>query len=236
MKKCIEVITILFLLAMLVCLPVFADSETPGLTTVELSEERKTQLIERLDFSAITELENKYYIHYYDVDENGRIALGFQSGGTTNYICVYDSDFNFQYGCEFNSYGSFYLEWVDGCLHVHIERSSAVVYLSEDMAVKDVRGVENTYENGIYEDNLRSRERQIGNETYRVEGGFAQGRYSRLVKYRGDESTVLYDADSSGIKLWAIVIVIVAGVVLFPIFFVKHLRRRIQENRNKQSQ
>jgi hypothetical protein len=170
------------------------------------------------------------------VDENGRIALGFQSGGNTNYICVYDSDFNFKYGCEFNNNGSFYLEWSDDCLHVHVVRSSAVVYLSEDMAVKDVRGVENTYENGRYEDNLRSRERQVGTETYRVEGGFAQGRYSRLVKYRGDESTVLYDADPSGIKMWVIIIAFAAGIVLFPIFFVKYLRKRIQENRDKQSQ
>ncbi len=233
MKKCIEVITILFLLATLVCLPVFADSETAELTTVELSDERKTKLIEWLDFSAISEPENKHYIHYFDVDENGRIALGFQFGGNSNYICVYDSDFNFQYGCEFNNNGSFYLEWADDCLHVHVERSNVVVYLSEDMTVKDIRGIENTYENGRYEENLRSRERQVGNETYRVEGGFAQGRYSRLVKYCGDESTILYDADSSGIKMWVIIIAFAAGIVLFPIFFVKYIRKRIQENREK---
>lgn len=99
----------------------------------------QNQYWERIQLSVTSIEDSSSKTCSFDVSENGQIALGL----CNNTISIYDSDSTFQRSYQFNTYGSYFVEWDNNNLNIFLVRSSLIVQVDNDGNLTEIREVKN---------------------------------------------------------------------------------------------
>ncbi len=150
------------------------------------------------------------------------IAVG-QKDNEDKKICVYTSQGEFLYGYKFDTSGAFYVEWDGQNINLYKVRSGLIMSIDPDGNILDVKSVQNTYENSIYNHKvLESKKRIVGNTTYVFRNNMGilnriASSYSQIVitDAEGAES-VIYDVNSMQLAR----MIIAVSVILFVVVYV----------------
>lgn len=204
-----------------------------GFSTEELSAEDIETVLANVNISVFTEEPKKQAIKRFDINEDGLIALGFDS---SNYktVCIYTSDGEFLYGYNFETRGTFGVEWNKNILIIHLVRSDVSIAVNQNGEVEGIAKIQNTSENNDYwRNSIFLSSKKVNNNTYTIKNdmglfNMVASSYSQLVVTDEDGTeTILYDVNSEqyiktavctcGVFLW---------FTLALIFSVKKLRKK----------
>ena len=200
MKRVKWVIALLMLIVIItVPLPVLAMDT--GLATQPLSEEEISDIVKRREFVKITSY-TPLAAECFDVRDDHMIVIGADAGDTA-IIAVYDDRGNFRYGFETEEPGSFRVMWSGDVIAYYSIRSTFVFHINQDGKITDIRRVESTMENSIYDrDVLLSTTRTVGTSTYRMTNestaaDILSASFKKIIKTDPEGATVIYDASSN---------------------------------------
>lgn len=149
MKKAKIFITIFFitLFSFSNGLSIFA-MET-GFSTTELSNNSATSFISNINLKKIDSYTPKNEIECFDVNSNEMIALGFKNSENKT-IGIYNTEGIFQYGYEFQCYGTFGVEWDNDNLNIYFVRENIAISVNSDGIIQSILEIQNTTENNTY--------------------------------------------------------------------------------------
>lgn len=178
-KKCITMAAVIFMTILTTYNNVFASANIDG--DVEMDTEFEVKDYDNYErfISAISlKLINSDCngadikgIHCFDVNENGNIAVAFESQ-MKKHICIYNSYGEFQYGYSLVDYGSIGVEWSGDNVIVYFERGNNLMLIDRYANVLDIKEALYTSKNNSYRNNVVfSREKTVGDYTYKLKGG-----------------------------------------------------------------
>ena len=233
-----KVCAIILMFLLCVCFPYCAlanglsQLQTSKIPDDELTHYKEVYSISRLD----EELQNET-IKYFDVNNNGDIAIGLQTNDK-GYIYIYDSDFNYICTYCLTSAGSYRIEWdKNSNLNIYYVRDYIVATYNAAGEIVNIEQFDDTMENSAYLRSLDNTVRKIDSDIYKVQNdmgilNFIIGRasYSQLIKTDdAGNTTVLYDVNKEQtIKTLIILFVAIAFVVSSIIIIIKSAKRKEQ--------
>lgn len=231
MKKFI--ITFMILLLSL-CPNITAFAVNTGFSTQPLSNEEKNTFEANADFRLLDKEPTKRTIKCFDVNENNLIAIG-SSTSEKKTIAIYNSEGVFQYGYEFDSNGSFGVEWDNDNIIIYFVRSDVACSVSPTGTIENLSKIENTFENNAYwNDFVFSENRTVGESEYSIKNDmglfniFASS-YSQLeIKDLNGEINIVYDVNSDQLLKTILGFI---GVVIFSGIVIGVLARNIYKSR-----
>lgn len=200
-----------------------------GFSTEPMSKEEAMHFLQSTNISVLKNEPKEETIEYFDVNENGLIALVF-FGIVEKTIGVYTSDGIFQYGYKFNSYGSVAVEWDGDNLNLCYVRSDVVVSVNPQGEIEGIREIQNTFENNSHwTKSVFSNEKTVGGTEYELKNDMGilnamSMNYSQLVatKTNGDV-IIIYDANAKHLIRTLILNVAVIFVVCLIVVILTRL-------------
>ncbi len=179
-------------------------SPTPFVTN-PLTDEEQTSFIENMPIKKIDNIDWTNPIHFFDVNEDEMILVLF-SRADDYAVCVYNSDFEFQYGFLFDAYGTVACEWSGNDIMVYFVRGDIYAKLDQNGQWTEINEVPYSYENDkLKNSNLYGKREIIVNDTtYKIQNDMgilnyvqSADRYSQLIKIdKNDNATILYDVST----------------------------------------
>ena len=197
-----------------------------GFSVEELSREEKDNFLSNTSISLLQTMPSRKSIQCFDVNDKEMIAIG-QENIFKKQICVYSASGDFLYGYEFNSHGSFAVEWDEDVLNIYFSRGNFIVSVNKDGEVSDIKKVADTTANNSYiNDLLYSTSKVRGDKEYILQNNigsfldFFASSYSQLVvKDSNGETNIVYDVNSTMlfymITKTVITIFFVSTVIIF---------------------
>ena len=156
-----------FLVAVILIIIALCQISASAINT-GFATEKRTNSITLRDFSKLYADPTPRSIVCFDVNDNGKFAIGY-SGYTTRYICIYSPEGEFEYGYKFTSHGMWGVEWSEDNLLVCILRSDMIFELDPMGNVVDVYDILDTEENRKYWDSgIFSPNRTVNNKIYEL--------------------------------------------------------------------
>jgi hypothetical protein len=208
--------------------------QTSKIPDDELTHYKEVYSVSRLD----KELQNET-IEYFDVNNNGDIAIGRQTNDK-GYIYIYDTDFNYICTYCLTSAGSYRIEWdKDGNLRIYYVRDYIVATYNAAGEIVNIESIDDTMENSAYLRSLNNTERQIGNDLYKVQNDMGilnlvigMSSYSQLIKTDvAGNTTVLYDVNTGQtLKTVIILIAAISFTVLSIIIIIRAKKKNDRFN------
>ena len=207
-----------------------------GFTTNELPSEDKQTFLSNFELTLLTEEPQKNAVACFDVNEDGLVAIGTENASKKS-ILIYTSNGTFQYGYEFDSSGSFGVEWDGNNIIIYLIRSDLAVLTDEKGTVLELYEIENTIENNSYwNHSVFTPQREVNNSRYIMKNDMGllnvlASSYSQVVKIDNNENeTIIYDfSDQYAAKVIVIsaaAIVFSAVVVFVIVFKFKGMKRQ----------
>ena len=174
-----------------------------GFSTESLIEEDTNTFLSNVNISVLTEEPQKKTIKVFDINDDGRVAIGYNTSGRKS-IGVYTSDGTFQYAYEFNCSGDFGVEWDNDSLIIYFVRSNIAIAVDSEGEIKSALRIQDTLENNYYwRNSVFITERIHGDTKYTLENDmgllnvFASS-YSQLVVTKNNgEKMIFYDVNNS---------------------------------------
>lgn len=208
-----------------------------GFTTNELSSEDKQTFLSNFELILLTEEPQKNAVTCFDVNEDGLVAIGTENASKKS-IWIYTSNGTFQYGYEFDSSGSFGVEWDGNNIIIYLVRSDLAVLVDEKGTVLELYEIENTVENNSYwNHSVFTSQREVNESRYIMKNDMGllnilASSYSQVVKIDYNENeTIIYDfSDQYAAKVIVVsmaAIVFAAVVVSVIVFQFKKGRAKI---------
>ncbi len=220
MKK-ISSLIIAFILIVGMNISTFA-SPTPFVTN-PLTDEEQASFIENTPIKKIDSIDWTNPIHFFDVNEDEMILLLFNRSSEYA-VCVYNSDFEFQYGFSFEDSGTVACEWSGDDIMVYFVRGDIYAKLDKNGQWTEINEVPYSPENSHLEDEELCGKRAItvNNTTYKIQNDMgilnyvqSNDRYSQLIKIdENNNGTILYDVNSEQAIRTIIVLTLIIGLVL----------------------
>lgn len=173
-----------------------------GYSVEEYPSESAASFIDAIKIKLLNDEPTNNLIKYFDVNENGDIAICFDNVSSKECICVYNKQGIFKYGYLFSCSGDYYVEWDNDNLNIHFVRASAIMSVNTLGEVEEIFTVSDTYENNAYSRELRDNTRIKGNVTYTLENNkefadFLYSSYAKIIVIDETEETVIYEAEQS---------------------------------------
>ena len=224
----------LFVLIFVMAIPFTVAAMDTGLTTQTLSDEEISGIVKQRQFVKVTSY-TPLAAECFDVRDDHMIVIGADAGDTA-IIAVYDDRGNFRYGFETEEPGSFRVMWSGDVIAYYSIRSTFVFHINQDGKITDIRRVESTMENSIYDRNvLLSTTRTVGTSTYRMTNestaaDILSASFKKIIKTDPEGATVIYDASSN--KRTRVVGGLIISILLSA-FLVSSIVVGIKKHRNK---
>lgn len=224
----------LFVLIFVMAIPFTVAAMDTGLTTQTLSDEEISGIVKQRQFVKVTSY-TPLAAECFDVRDDHMIVIGADAGDTA-IIAVYDDRGNFRYGFETEEPGSFRVMWSGDVIAYYSIRSTFVFHINQDGKITDIRRVESTMENSIYDrDVLLSTTRTVGTSTYRMTNestaaDILSASFRKIIKTDPEGTTVVYDASVNKHAR------MVGGLIVFLLLsalFVTNMVVGIKKHRNK---
>ena len=199
--------------------------------------EKRTDNIKVIDFSRISAEPTPLPIDCFDVNDNGKFAIGY-SEYSVRYICIYSPEGEFEYGYKFTSSGDWGVEWSGDNLLICILRSAMAYELDSMGNVVDVYDILDTKENRKYWDSvLYSPNRTVNNKIYELKNDMGilnilTSSYSQLICTDGDGNTkMIIDHSSQHFeKIIVCIICFVAIIGLSILMFYYNIKNFYKRN------
>lgn len=173
-----------------------------GYSIEEYPSESSTSFIDALKIEILKDEPTHHLIRYFDVNENGDVAICFDDVDSKECICVYNKYGAYKYSYRFSCSGDYYVEWDNDNLNIHFVRSSAIAAVNTFGDVEEIFTVSNTYENNAYSRELRAKTRIKGDITYTLKNNkefadFLYSSYAKIIVIDETKETVIYEAEQS---------------------------------------
>ena len=190
---------IVFVLTIGLSISTFA-TPTPFITD-PLTDEEQAKIIENVPVKKIENLDWTNPIQSFDVNEDEMILLLFNRSDEYA-VCVYNSDFEFQYGFSFNAYGTVACEWSGNDIMVFFVRSDIYAKLDINGQWAEFYRVPLTAENNRLINSLFDKEEvSVKNIRYKIQNDMGilnllqvDNNHSQLIKIdKNNNETILYD-------------------------------------------
>lgn len=194
-------ISVVFAICMLVFLSVSAHADemkTLGFPVQSVSEEEKTDFIEKTNLKLIYDDSYKAGIKSFDVSKDGMIALAFDYD-TNSHIYVYSPQGEFIYGYNFSSIGIYGIGFVEENIAIYFQRSNIVAIYDPNGNCIDVQKIVNpNLYYGIGDQIVERTSKQGKGRAYILERDVNFGEtYSRFVIIEEDGTrNVMYDVST----------------------------------------
>lgn len=179
-------------------------SPTPFVTN-PLTNEEQASFIESVPVKKIDSMDWTNPIHFFDVNEDEMILLLFNRSSEYA-VCVYNSDFEFQYGFSFDDDGMVACEWSGNDIMVYFVRGDIYAKLDQNGQWVEINEVPYSPENDkLKNSNLYDkREITVNDTTYKIQNDMGilkyiqvQHSFSQLSKIdKNDNATILYDVST----------------------------------------
>ena len=222
---CFALIIVLFCLPMIPIVSTNASDVNTIFSAQSVRYEEQTKILGNLNFSVLEEEPTQKAFDCFDVQDDGRIAIGM-SNGQNKIICIYDST-EFQYGYSFESSGSFGVEWDADCINICLVRSDLIVSIAPEGKIKEVLEIEDTIDNSKHWRNtVFSTKKTVGSNQYEAKNQlgifnlFASSYSQLIVTDATGSETIIYDATNTQLVKSIIVftsIIIFISIVLYVI-------------------
>lgn len=219
-------ITILFLSQK----PIFAN-EIEGIDVIDIDEKKQQRLIEEFDL-AVEDTDNGIEIgeiSCFDVNGDGRIAVGYVNKSSRAYISVYNEDFEFIHGYSLSLDGDYGIAWQDTNLVVYIVRGNYLIFLDDAGSITAIR--ESKSSDYSMQKTFQSATRKANGRTYRLENGNALlnklfSKYSMLSVYENGEKRILFDKSVPfQLKTFVAVFAILSMVIVCVVFIIVRIKK-----------
>lgn len=225
-------ISILFSIVLILLLPctAYGTSFDLGIETEILPEEKKTELFATTEMRLITSEGNKHSIACFDVNENGMIAIGFDTQSRAK-VYLYDSSGTFLYGYDFKCEGIYGIQFIGNNLAIFFVRGDYIEIYDTAGNGLDAQRVLDVKENQTWRSQLIDPlEKKVGEKTYILERdlGLTMRSYSRLVQLDEEGNRiVLYDVSGEhNIRIIVTGILFVGFVAIIIISLFRKLKER----------
>ena len=185
------------------------------------------QVEEGLAVSILHQKDADRLIKCFDVNDRGWYAIGFKN----NTVHVYDSFGIFQYGCRFNTDGTYGIVLKENSIVIYLGRSNIAVEI--DPTGKCLNADRIYFSKEILDNIIYRTDKQIGNVRYYLERdiGIFHGDYSRLIKSKQNETKiVLYDVTVKGYFAGACHYIILS---IFPLASIIIFVAKIKKERSE---
>ena len=160
------------------------------------------QILENREFTLLEEPPRKFAILRFDVNEDGRIAIGTEKG-ETKIVSVCDPNGVYQSGFTFQDRGDFGLQWEKEDLLVYSVRSNLAFRVSPAGEVTEIQEILiNENNNSYWYNTVYAKERRVGSDRYYLTDDMGilnpvGPSYSQLVVAHADGTEqLLYDVNS----------------------------------------
>lgn len=228
MRKLFVLTLFVILFAMMIS-PGYARNT--GFECEDVDGESMDTIFKRFELEVIDEPIVTYGFSYFDVNEMGHYALGFNNVDK-DMILVYDSDCTFLYGLSFIDNGAFGFEFDGSNIILYSVRSDLAVSVDKNGNCLDMKKVQSTPQNSDYwYEEVFANIRNINGATFTAEHWLFNhellhwGRYPRLVKTMPDgERVVLFDTTENTFAAIRFIIIF-AGVLLLLTVVILVIRR-----------
>lgn len=230
---------IVFVLTIGLSISTFA-TPTPFITD-PLTDEEQAKIIENVPVKKIENLDWTNPIQSFDVNEDEMILLLFNRSDEYA-VCVYNSDFEFQYGFSFNAYGTVACEWSGNDIMVFFVRSDIYAKLDINGQWAEFYRVPLTAENNRLINSLFDKEEvSVKNIRYKIQNDMGilnllqvDNNHSQLIKIdKNNNETILYDINDLQTIRTILVLVFTIGfvstaliVLLKPIIQEKKIKKK----------
>lgn len=178
-----------------------------------------------------TDAGNEYSgIVCFDVNEDGRIAVGYTRMTETAHIGIYNEQFEFMYGCSFHIYGDYGLMWDGADLAVYSVRENMIFILNEEGVIGLKTGSDALDDVTVLYSGFQAAQHTVNGRTYRLSNGgglfdLTAGSYSKLEVEENGEMRILFDASRAyRLRTVAIICAVAACLAVCVISIVKRIR------------
>ena len=215
---------------------------TPFVTD-PFTDEKMTTFIENVPVEKIEGIDWTKPIKSFDVNEDEMILLLFNRSDEYA-VCVYNSDFEFQYGFSFNSYGTVACEWSGNDIMVFFVRGDIYAKLDANGNWVEINDIPYSPENNKLSSYLlyNKSEVVVKNTTYRIQNDMgvlnlvqSANSYSQLIKIdENNNETILYDINHLQTTRTILVLIFIIGLVsTFLVTLLKSITQETIKNKKK---
>ena len=209
---------------------IFAN-EIEDIDAIDIDEKKQQSLIEEFD-PAVEDTDNGIKtgeISCFDVNTDGRIAVGYINRSSRTYISVYNEDFDFIYGYSLSLGGDYGIAWQDMDLIVYVVRGNYLICLDEAGNITSIR--ESKSSDYSMQKAFKSTTREASGRTYHLGNGNALldkvfSKYSMLSVYENGEKRILFDRSASfQIKTMIASFVILSMAIICVVFIIARIKK-----------
>ncbi len=215
---------------------------TPFVTD-PFTDEKMTTFIENFPVEKIEGIDWTKPIKSFDVNEDEMILLLFNRSDEYA-VCVYNSDFEFQYGFSFNAYGTVACEWSGNDIMVFFVRGDIYAKLDANGNWVEINDIPYSPENNKLSSYLlyNKSEVVVKNTTYRIQNDMgvlnlvqSANSYSQLIKIdENNNETILYDINHLQTTRTILVLIFIIGLVsTFLVTLLKSITQETIKNKKK---
>lgn len=206
-----------------------------------LTEEEQATIIKNVPVKKIEKIDWNNPIQSFDVNEDEMILLLFNRSNEYA-VCIYNSDFEFQYGFSFNAEGTVVCEWSGNDIMVFFVRGDIYARLNTNGQWVDLYRVSQSTENNSLMYSLFDKEEvTVNNVKYKIQNDMGilnwfqvNHNHSQLIKIdENSNETILYDINSLQTTRTILVLVFTIGfvstaliVLLKPIIQEKKIKKK----------
>ena len=223
MKYKLMCLTFLFVMLLISIKP---NANNSGIETESYPEEKKSNLINRLNICVLEEEPDRRPIDCFAMNKNGVIALGCSRGSSKKSICFYTQEGIFIYGVLFVCQGSFCIELNGDLLIIYFVRDNVAVSVNPNGEVVDIVAIKKTVENNKYKNRLLGQSKfKEGNTEVILKNdmGFFNlfaWNYSQLIIKSNEGEQILYDVNSSQFKKIVIMFIFILLFIALSIVYL----------------
>lgn len=180
---CMVFILLISSLSTCVC----ADEYNFPSTSQLVSDDKQKTIISNLNVSSLSSPETRGQLLCFDVTEDGRFAVGFDS--LPRKVCVFNKNGDYQYGFSFSTLGDFEIMLTETGVLTYLIRSHLCVEINSNAAVMNITEIPPTLENNKYWRTIASKTTvEAAGKQYKIKGN------SKLVCVNENNSeTVLFE-------------------------------------------
>lgn len=228
MKKILSlIITFVLIAGMFIVMSICSFAAPTPFITDPLSTEEQATFIKNVPVEKIDHMEGTTPIQCFDVNENKMILVLFKRSSAYA-VCVYNSNFEFQYGFTFEAEGTVACEWSGNNIMIYFVRGDVYAELDENGQWQELNRVQNSFENNSLRNDLLYHKKSvtIDDTTYKIQNDLGVLNYvqlahnfSQLVKtdVNGNE-IILYDVNSEQLIRTILVLTFIIAFVSIVLF------------------
>lgn len=227
-KLIVRFFCFLTVLISLTCVGLSAGAIETGFDVEKVDKSACSETLSRVNITLKSEQENNKIISCFNVNENGLLAVGFDSIGKKT-VDIYTTDGEFLRGYSFNSSGTYNVELdSNNNLIIHLVRSDLSIVVDDKGKVLEMARIKNTGDNNSYWNYLDRPIKQVDTCIYSVKNKywllyiFSSG-YGQLKSRDGDNSArIIIDVTNAQLKR---TLIIAVPVLIFCITVITLLIR-----------